>query len=64
MFGVFIWVSLLHESLRRAIYIVGPDGPAIGLAVMSIVFLFGKRTNVQIALSACAQCSRAGASRR
>lgn len=58
MFGVFIWMTLTHESLRRAIYIVGPDGPAIGLAACSIVLLFGRRGNLHLALAAlCAVLS-------
>ncbi|MBC8105159.1 MAG: hypothetical protein H7Z14_01100, partial [Anaerolineae bacterium] len=58
MFGVLIWISLTHESLRRAIYIVGPDGPAIGFAVCSTVLLFGRRQNLHLALSAlCAVLS-------
>src|SRR5205085_9110894 len=58
MFGVFVWISLGHESLRRAIYIVGPDGPAIGLAICSSVLLMGRRRNFHLALAAlCAVLS-------
>ncbi|CAN5589312.1 hypothetical protein BH09PLA1_BH09PLA1_21570 [soil metagenome] len=40
------------ESLRRAVFMITPDGPAIGLSVLSCAMLLGRRTTLHLIGSA------------
>jgi hypothetical protein len=57
MFLTFMWVCADHESLRRALVMIGPDGPALGLIACSCALVMRRmgrpgRGNMSLALSA------------
>ena len=43
-----LWICLARESVRQVIFMVMPDGPALGLAVCSCAFLLLRPTPVNL----------------
>ncbi|MBC8105158.1 MAG: hypothetical protein H7Z14_01095 [Anaerolineae bacterium] len=52
VFLIFCWVTLNHESMCRAGFMIAQDGPTIGFAVASIVLLSYQRSPIVLILSA------------
>ncbi len=45
-FLLFIWITMVNESMCRAALMIAPDAPTLGLAISSIVLLFYRRKPV------------------
>jgi hypothetical protein len=53
-FLVFIWITMSHESLRRAVYMIGPDAPTLALIACAIAILWrSPRSLLHMSIAAC-----------